>query len=166
MAEEIIRLNTIVSRRVKPLFPIYRTLTGVDSLKIKGGFNSNVPNMWTLQNLHFTIVCDATVANRTTNFNLYVDDLLVDKMTSGIVAASETKYGTVQQESAFSGMARFGSIYATLSQWSYLFGGNDYLHIYTTNGVAGDVINVWAVFRWRNWDIGMMLPREQRKLKE
>jgi len=164
--EDII-LDPIVTRRESPLVFINKTIAGNDSLKIYPGSNLGVPNMWTIHGMLALLNTDATVANRTAYIpNLYKQGVVQNTMKGGVVAASTVAYYSAHQETDFATMGRFGSAYARLTNWSFLFGGDDeYLYFYTSNGVAGDTLEIRLELRWRNWDLGMMLPRIQKDSK-
>jgi len=160
-------LDPVVTRRLKPYRYIKGVIAGNSYFDIKAGFNLGVPNMWTPASVLITIAASADVANRTVKYELFVENQIVDKVyNSTAVTASETKSFILSTTGTVSNMLKVGAHgYVELNDMSFLMGGEDFARISIASGQAADVVTILSVYRWRNWDLGMMLPKPQKGLK-
>jgi len=158
-------LDPIVTRRISPLVLVRDVIAGNGACYIRPGWHLNVPSMWTPQSVLMSIVASADVANRIVKYELYTQQLNVDKVyNSTAVTASETKSFILSTTGTASNMLKQGAHgYVELNDYSFLMGGHDYAKISVSSGQAADVLTITAVYRWRNWDLGMMNPQKVNK---
>jgi len=164
MADIVLTLNPVVSRRKLPYRIIEGVMAGSETIRIIAGKYLDVPNIWSLQEFWVSLTTDVTVANRYVKLFEVIDGVDANYLTGSVVVASETKKIVGTQESGLSGMTKLSADgYCTLTENSMLFGGDDSLYLDVVSGVAGDSVSYFFKLLWRNWDLGMMQPR---KIKE
>jgi len=160
------KLTTKVSRRLSPFEAREGNIAGNESEKIYAGDNLNVPNVWELVCLRFTLVCDANAANRSVQIKRYTQSgIYTGGILSSAITANQTKVIQISRFRAMSDMWNDSDFYAQISTHALDIAGDDYIKIDVANGLAGDVLTFTGLFRWLNWEIGMMLPRTQKDSK-
>jgi len=158
-------LDSIVTRRLKPYTSIKQVITGNNPLTIKAGWNLAVPNCWTLHSMYAQLACDANAANRFLKIWHYSDNIVVGSIQSIAQIANETKSFCLSPESDLGNMTKIGDRDGTLTNESFFIGGDDYIYVNVANCQVGDVLTIAFLFKWRNWDLGMMLPKVQKDHK-
>lgn len=153
------------SSRADPPFAIadfgYRP--GNEAQRIIAGFQpgSTIPNVWELISGKFIITTDATVANRLFYFHQKMpdDSAVLTDVNGPTVTASSTWKGQIQPYSVSDQFLQGLDDSLGRNKFFGVIYGNMRHTIGVTNGVAGDTLFIRCLYRFLNWDLGMMEPR-------
>lgn len=166
MATYDLTLAPIPDRRQNPYISIKQRFLGTESFEIYAGYNLEVPNCWELVEASFSIVTDATVANRYLQVNKYIEPaLLVSyQFQSDPIAASTSSGLVLMKTSDYSNLGLKTGLYyvptsvGTLREKAVAIAGNNSLRFLVNTGKAGDVCTVICQLRWLNWELGLDYP--------
>lgn len=155
MAEQT--LAPITNRRQAPFAFTNHTIAGTEQLNIRAGYYYDVPCVWELIAIRFTLTTDATVANRKPTVKLLPDNVYtLQQAISDNIAASttETVYIAKVGWESEAASGRFLGI----NDKAWCIYGDGRVNFSTDTGKAGDVAVIRTQWRWLNWDLGMELP--------
>lgn len=167
MANETILLDPITHRRGKVTQLVKRTKAGNEWIKIRAGWNLEVPNYWDIQILGVECTTDATVGNRYIKCRLYLDGTeYINGYQNAATAASSAGDMLLHRAQYLADVVP--TTYADRLVYHdkcLMFGGDDILKIELAGGVVGDSFTLMALFIWRNWDLGLDLPEQFQQYK-
>jgi len=158
-------LDPIVTRRNKPFISFYLSIAGNEQIKIIAGDNLTVPNVYGVEFCLLRLAADVTVVNRYIHFTQYIDKYVMEDLYTAGIAASEDKTFVISKagvRSNFYQSVPANTGYIQMGENALCISGDDYWIINAGGGVAGDVVSIKLLIKWLNWDLGMMVPRNQK----
>jgi len=149
---------TPLTRLDSPYLDLTVTLPGNEAYYIFAGKNQGVPQIWELDSLICTLICDATVANRYIYARVYSDlglGLLIG-VQSPAVLASTTKTLVIGPYMYMSGAVVPGDFIAGVKP--IVISGDNVLKIYIGSGQAGDTYTAHLRLKYLNYELGIQTP--------
>lgn len=167
MAFKDITLQPVLTRKQSPIVVMTRPQVAPDTdLRIKAGWNLDVPNHWEVQFMVVNYIASAAVGNRRLEGYIYnksngvISGVSRDSFTTDNITASQNKYLIHRRAQNFSGETDDGDFVQEMLPGSWQFHGDDLLYLYTFGEEAGDLWRVEITFRWLNWELGLADPRD------
>jgi len=159
-------LQPISNRRAAPFREVKQIMTGEDTFYVYAGKWYDVPCCWELVTGRITLTTDATVANRNVHVRQLsglgtVEENHGDDQAASLVVTyqmSPLRYASGFVTAPFQGIDRFSHL---------IWDEGRALWIVTDTGKAGDSIECRFIFRFLNWELGMLPPESvvQAELK-
>ena len=150
-------LKAITDRRKAPYYQYSKTIAGTDELKIYAGSLFDVPNVWEIAAARLVLTTDATVANRflqlrqvtsiSTLFDAKGDAVAASSAVTHLFVPISTESATIT--AAWCGIAR---------DFCLIQGDGEYVYVTVDTGKPGDTVTCRLLFRWKNWELGMLPP--------
>lgn len=160
MANYSTTLTAITDRRQAPVAYVAGQVIGTDSWDFYPGKYYDVDNVWELLGIKFVVTTDATVANRIVTFSVRhaVSTNQVDVFSSANVPASQSKTMYIGKLSSIDDGVIQLENYMGNNKYGFLIGGDSWVRLAVTAGVAGDLVKFYSRWRYLNWELGMASP--------